>query len=178
MGHVLARVEGGRVFLLAPNELVLSLHRVGRLADLRRVVVEGVVHVLHIHHVHVVVPALDHWQLLDVRVLVVTIGRITHIVPSLGGHGAFLVVAHLEVGQLLLSLHGLLLRRVDVGDLRLLVGEIAHGTQLVRVLAVLGERVGEVGCAHPGRLLRNRILLLHHVFLLADLSEPRVLEGL
>lgn len=27
-------------------------------------------------------------------------------------------------------------------------------------------------------MLRNRVLLFHHVFLLADFSEPRVLEGL
>jgi len=68
--HVFAGVEGGAVFLLASNERVFSLHRVGRLADLRRVVVEAVVHVLHVHHVHVAPSAFNQRQLLNVSGLV------------------------------------------------------------------------------------------------------------
>ena len=46
------------------------------------------------------------------------------------------------------------------------------------MLAVLGERVWEVGCAYASWLLGHGVLLLKHVLLLADLSEPGVLEGL
>ena len=59
MRHVLTRVESGRVFLFAADQLVLCLHTVGRLADLARVVVETVIHMLHIHHVHVAASAFD-----------------------------------------------------------------------------------------------------------------------
>ena len=46
------------------------------------------------------------------------------------------------------------------------------------MFAVLRERVWEVGGADTGRLLRHRVLLLQHGLLLADLSEPGVLQGL
>ena len=65
-----------------------------------------------------------------------------------------------------------------MADLALLVGQVANRTQLVRVLAVLRERVGEVGGAHAGRLLCHCVLLLQHVLLLADLPKPWVLQRL
>jgi len=93
---------------------------------------------LHVvHHVHVAASTLDLRQLLDVRVLVVAVRGVAHVVSSLSRHGAFLIVAHLEVGQLLLRFYWLLLRGVNVRYFGLLVGEVAHGTHLVRVLAVL-----------------------------------------
>jgi len=77
-----------------------------------------------------------------------------------------------------LGLDWLLLRRVNVRDLALLVSKIADGAQLVGVLAVLAERLWEVGRAHACRLLSHCVLLLEHVFLLANLSEPGVLQRL
>lgn len=53
MRHVFARVKSRRVLLLPAHEGVFGLHRVRRLADLRRIMVEAVIHVLHVHHVHV-----------------------------------------------------------------------------------------------------------------------------
>ena len=67
VSHVFAGIEGGTVFLFASNQRVFSLHGVGRLADLRRVVVEAVVHVLH---VHVATPTFNQRQLLNVSCLV------------------------------------------------------------------------------------------------------------
>ena len=84
MRHVLAIVECGAVLLLAADHLVLRLHTVGSLADLRRIVVETVVHMLHIHHVHVAGAALDQRELLDVAGLVaVGITRVAHVVAAL-----------------------------------------------------------------------------------------------
>jgi hypothetical protein len=142
-------------------------------------VVEGVVHMLHvIHHVHVATSTLDLRQLLDVRVLVVAVGGVAHVVSSLGRHGAFLVVTHLKVRQLLLRFYWLLLGWVNVRYFRLFVGEVTHCAHFVWVLAVLWERVGEVSRAHSSRLLRHCVLLLQHVFLLSDLSKPGVLKSL
>ena len=98
MRHVLAIVECGTVFLLAANHLVLRLHAVGRLADLRGVVMETVVHMLHVHHVHVACPALNKWKLLDVTCLIaVGITGVAHVVAAFRRHRPFLVVAHLQI---------------------------------------------------------------------------------
>lgn len=149
MSHVLAIVECRAVFLLAANHLVLSFHRVGRFADLRRVVVETVIHMLHVHHVHVAGTALDQRQLLDVPGLVaVRIARVTHVVTAFGRHRPLLVVAHLQVGQFFLSLHRLLFGRVNVRDLALFIGQVTDSSKFIGVLAVLGKGVGEVGSAH------------------------------
>lgn len=138
--HVLTRVEGGGILLLAADELVLSFHRVGRLADLRGVVVERVVHMLHVHHVHIAASALDQWQLFNVTSLItVGIGRVAHVVPTLGRHASFLVVTHLQVWKLLLSLYWLFLSRVDMRDFALLISQIADGSEFIGVLAVLGQ---------------------------------------
>lgn len=134
------RVEGGGILLLAADELVLSFHRVGRLADLRGVVVERVVHMLHVHHIHIAASALDQWQLFNVASLItVGIGRVAHVVPTLGRHASFLVVTHLQVWKLLLSLYWLFLSRVDMRDFALLISQIADGSEFIGVLAVLGQ---------------------------------------
>jgi len=130
--HVLTRVESGRVLLFAADQLIFRLHAVGRLADLTRVVVETVVHVLHIHHVHVAASPFDQRQLLDVASLVtVGVGGVAHVISAFRRHATFLVVAHLEVWKFLLGLDGLLLRRVNVRYLALLVSKIAHGAKLI-----------------------------------------------
>ena len=46
------------------------------------------------------------------------------------------------------------------------------------MLTVLAERVREVSSAHTCRLLSHSVLLLEHILLLTDLSEPWVLECL
>ena len=80
MSHVLAGIVGGTVFLLASNQRIFGLHGVGGLADLRRVVVEAVVHVLH---VHVAASTFNHRQLLYVACLVaIRVRRIAHIVAT------------------------------------------------------------------------------------------------
>ena len=81
MYHVLAIVA---VFLLGTNHLVIRFHTISRLTDLRRIVVETVVHVLHGHIVHVVCTSLDLWQLLVVTGLVtVGVARVTDVVSAL-----------------------------------------------------------------------------------------------
>ena len=112
MCHVLAIVA---VFLLGANHLVICFHTIICPTDLRRVVMETVVHVLHGHIIHVVRASLDLWQLLVVTSLVtVRVARVADVVSALRRHGTLLVVAHLQVWQLLLRLHRLLFRRVDV----------------------------------------------------------------
>jgi len=81
MCHVLAIVA---VFLLGANHLVIRFHTISRLTDLRRIVVETVVHVLHGHIVHVVRTSLDLWQLLVVTGLVtVGVAGVADVVSAL-----------------------------------------------------------------------------------------------
>lgn len=123
VSHVLAGIVGGTVFLLASNQRIFGLHGVCGLADLRRVVVEAVVHVLHVHHVHVAATTFNQRQLFYVsRLVAIRVGRIAHIVATFRRHWTFLVVAHLQIRQLLLGFDWLLLSRVDVGDLAFFVG--------------------------------------------------------
>jgi len=69
--HVLAVAKRGAILLLASDELVISFHAVGCLANLRGVVMEATVHVLHVHHIHIACSTLDQRKLFDVAHLVI-----------------------------------------------------------------------------------------------------------